>query len=129
VRAVISESPFGLHGCGQSRPGGDARRSITYRVNSSPSRTPCVPCPSVLPVVKILRRPGEEAGAPLHKDDKVFINGLRDAEELFGAKKCGVESGDPNLRLQPRLPGSVVGEASMRQDEKADKITRVTVRR
>jgi len=30
------------------------------------------------------------------------------------AKKCGAESGDPNLRFQPRLPGSVVGEASMR---------------
>jgi hypothetical protein len=43
------------------------------------------------------------------------------------AKKCGVESGDPNLRFQPRLPGSVVGEASMRQVEEADKITGVTV--
>jgi hypothetical protein len=48
---------------------------------------------------------------------------------MFGAKKCGAEIGDPNLRLQPRLPGSVVGEASMRQVEKADKITRVTVRK
>jgi hypothetical protein len=43
------------------------------------------------------------------------------------AKKCGAEIGDPNLRFQPRLPGSVVGEASMRQVEEADKITRVTV--
>jgi len=43
------------------------------------------------------------------------------------AKKCGVEIGDPNLRFQPRLPGSVVGEASMRQVGKADKITEVTV--
>ena len=42
-------------------------------------------------------------------------------------KKCGVEIGDPNLRFQPRLPGSVVGEASMGQVGKADKITRVTV--
>jgi hypothetical protein len=42
-------------------------------------------------------------------------------------KKCGAEIGDPNLRFQPRLPGSVVGEASMGQVEKADKITRVTV--
>jgi hypothetical protein len=42
------------------------------------------------------------------------------------AKKCGVESGDPNLRFQPRLPGSVVGEVSMRQVGKGDKITRVT---
>jgi len=45
------------------------------------------------------------------------------------AKKCGAESGDPNLRFQPRLPGSVVGEESMGQVEKADKITRVTVLR
>jgi hypothetical protein len=45
------------------------------------------------------------------------------------AKKCGAESGDPNLRFQPRLPGSVVGEASMGQVEEADKITRVTVLR
>ena len=42
-------------------------------------------------------------------------------------KKIGAESGDPNLRFQPRLPGSVVGEASMGQDEKGGKITRVTV--
>jgi len=31
-----------------------------------------------------------------------------------GPKKCGVGSGDPNLHSQPRLPGSVVGETSMR---------------
>ncbi len=43
------------------------------------------------------------------------------------AKKCGAESGDPNLRFQPRLPGSVVGEASMRQVQWDDKITKVTV--
>jgi hypothetical protein len=43
------------------------------------------------------------------------------------AKKCGIESGDPNLRFQSRLPGSVVGEASMGQVAKADKITGVTV--
>ena len=43
------------------------------------------------------------------------------------SKKCGAETGDPNLRFQPRLPGSVVGEASMRQAGEADKITRVTV--
>jgi hypothetical protein len=46
--------------------------------------------------------------------------------EVWEAKKCGVEIGDPNLRFQPRLPGSVVGEASMGQVGKADKITRVT---
>ncbi len=43
------------------------------------------------------------------------------------AKKCEVGNGDPNLRSQPRLPGSVVGEPSMRQDREADKITRVIV--
>ena len=43
------------------------------------------------------------------------------------AKKCEVGNGDPNLRSQPRLPGSVVGEASMRQEPEADKITRVIV--
>ena len=43
-----------------------------------------------------------------------------------GAKKCGVERGDPNLRFQPRLPGSVVGEASMEQVGKGGKITKVT---
>jgi hypothetical protein len=42
-------------------------------------------------------------------------------------KKIGAESGDPNLRFQPRLPGSVVGEASMGQAEKSGKITTVTV--
>ena len=41
-------------------------------------------------------------------------------------KKCGAENGDPNLRFQPRLPGSVVGEASMEQREEVYKITRVT---
>ncbi len=45
-----------------------------------------------------------------------------------GTKKCGAECGDPNLRFQPRLPGSVVGEASMGQVGKADKITEVTGR-
>jgi len=42
-------------------------------------------------------------------------------------KKCGVGNGDPNLRSQPRLPGSVVGETSMRQGWKAGKITGGTV--
>jgi len=44
-----------------------------------------------------------------------------------GTKKCEVGNGDPNLRSQPRLPGSVVGEASMRQGWKTDKITGVIV--
>jgi hypothetical protein len=53
--------------------------------------------------------------------------GSNQGESGRKAKKCGAENGDPNLRSQPRLPGSVVGEASMRQVKKVDKITRVTV--
>src|SRR5579863_1271089 len=41
-------------------------------------------------------------------------------------KKCGAESSDPNRHSQPRLPGSVVGEASMRQLFAAHKITKVS---
>jgi len=41
-------------------------------------------------------------------------------------KKCGAESSDPNRHSQPRLPGSVVGEASMRQVQKGGKITKVS---
>ena len=48
-------------------------------------------------------------------------------ETVGRAKKCGIESGDPNLRFQSRLPGSVVGEASMEQVAKLNKITGVTV--
>ncbi len=46
-------------------------------------------------------------------------------EEMVGkqTKKCGAESGDPNLHPQPRLPGSVVGEWSMRQVHFTYKIT------
>jgi hypothetical protein len=42
-------------------------------------------------------------------------------------KKCEVGNGDPNLRSQPRLPGSVVGEPSMLQEQETGKITRVIV--
>ena len=38
-------------------------------------------------------------------------------------KKIGAEGGDPNLHSQPRLPGSVVGEASMQQVGGGGKIT------
>src|SRR5271165_3437742 len=34
--------------------------------------------------------------------------------ECRRAKKCGAESSDPNRHSQPRLPGSVVGDPSMR---------------
>jgi len=36
---------------------------------------------------------------------------------IEAGKKCGVGNGDPNPRSQPRLPGSVVGEPSMRQGQ------------
>ncbi len=42
-------------------------------------------------------------------------------------KKIGAESGDPNRHSQPRLPGSVVGDASMRPAGFGYKITEVTV--
>jgi len=42
-------------------------------------------------------------------------------------KKIGADRGDPNLHAQPRLPGSVVGEASMRQVAGSIKITEVIV--
>jgi len=55
------------------------------------------------------------------------IEGVIRLSQAYEDQKIGAENGDPNLRFQPRLPGSVVGETSMRQVEKADKITRVTV--
>jgi hypothetical protein len=57
------------------------------------------------------------------------VSGFQSVEMLraLKTKKCGIEIGDPNLRFQSRLPGSVVGEASMAQVEKVDKITEVTV--
>jgi len=42
-------------------------------------------------------------------------------------KKIGADSGDPNPRSQPRLPGSVVGRRSMGQNSEANKITKGTV--
>src|SRR4029077_2277060 len=44
-----------------------------------------------------------------------------------GTKKWGAESSDPNRHSQPRLPGSVVGEASMRHTAQPHKITKVSV--
>ena len=71
------------------------------------------------------RGTGENTGETLNARCR-----FRNRQNLSSAgKKCGAESGDPNLRFQPRLPGSVVGEASMGQVEKADKITGVTVLR
>ncbi|MEY2414079.1 MAG: hypothetical protein QOD84_2685, partial [Acidobacteriaceae bacterium] len=44
-----------------------------------------------------------------------------------GQKNVGLEAVTLNLRSQPHLPGSVVGEWSMRLGAKADKITQDTV--
>jgi hypothetical protein len=44
-------------------------------------------------------------------------------------RKIGADSGDPNLHSQPRLPGSVVGERSMRHIHSTHKITADTVPR
>jgi len=44
-------------------------------------------------------------------------------------KKIGAESSDPNRHSQPRLPGSVVGEASMRRTRFPYKITEVTAQK
>jgi hypothetical protein len=55
------------------------------------------------------------------------VPGSDQGESGVKGKKIGADSGDPNLHSQPRLPGSVVGEASMRQVGKAGKITEVTV--
>ena len=46
---------------------------------------------------------------------------------MMRRKKIGADSGDPNLHSQPRLPGSVVGERSMRYIYSSDKITGGTV--
>jgi hypothetical protein len=46
---------------------------------------------------------------------------------LGKGKKIGAEGGDPNLHFQPRLPGSVVGDASMGQGIGERKITLVTI--
>ena len=47
-------------------------------------------------------------------------------EGILADQKIGAESSDPNRHSQPRLPGSVVGEASMRQVAKGGKITKVS---
>jgi hypothetical protein len=44
---------------------------------------------------------------------------------FLGLNLSGAEAGDPRYQLQPLLPGSVVGECSMQEDELADKITEV----
>jgi hypothetical protein len=54
------------------------------------------------------------------------MNDQEGAKELED-KKIGAESSDPNRHSQPRLPGSVVGEASMPRTRSSDKITEVSV--
>jgi hypothetical protein len=48
-------------------------------------------------------------------------------DDAWGDKKIGAESSDPNRHSQPRLPGSVVGEASMPGPRFRCKITEVIV--
>ena len=48
-------------------------------------------------------------------------------QERPADKKIGAESSDPNRHSQPRLPGSVVGEASMPRECFHCKITKVSV--
>ena|SRR5438876_321021 len=48
-------------------------------------------------------------------------------KEQIMDKKIGARSSDPNRYSQPRLPGSVVGEASMRWGPVPGKITKVSV--
>ena len=52
---------------------------------------------------------------------------IRQQERSSENQKIGAESSDPNRRSQPRLPGSVVGKASMRDSAPVDKITEVIV--
>ena len=51
---------------------------------------------------------------------------IREESAATPDKKCGAESSDPNRHSQPRLPGSVVGEASMRCLGISNKITKVS---
>ena len=44
-----------------------------------------------------------------------------------GQKNSGLATVTLNLRFQPRLPGSVVGRASMRGGRKGNKITKGNV--
>ena len=53
--------------------------------------------------------------------------GINSGDNRRDKKNAGLESSDPNRYSQPRLPGSVVGEASMPGGRKADKITKVSV--
>jgi hypothetical protein len=57
--------------------------------------------------------------------------GCRGKQEIQGLsheqKNAGSATVTLNPRSQPRLPGSVVGEASMSQDRKTGKITEVIV--
>jgi hypothetical protein len=46
---------------------------------------------------------------------------------VFRGKNSGLTVVTLNLHSQPRLPGSVVGEASMGQGQEANKITQVIV--
>jgi hypothetical protein len=67
------------------------------------------------------------AGSSLREDHSSFSMTTGKVEEDGEAKKIGADNGDPSHHSQPRLPGSVVGEASIGQSGGSDKITEVTV--
>ncbi len=54
----------------------------------------------------------------MHNRERVIDN-----SGLTGHKKSGLAAVTLNLHSQPRLPGSVVGERSMQERLKANKIT------
>jgi hypothetical protein len=51
----------------------------------------------------------------------------QEEDATYEDKKIGAKSSDPNRYSQPRLPGSVVGEASMPPTRNCHKITKVSV--
>jgi len=63
------------------------------------------------------------------KEESVSRVADKRREENATLKKIGAESSDPNRHSQPRLPGSVVGDASMRHALLPHKITKVSVPR
>src|ERR1700728_5100327 len=60
---------------------------------------------------------------PLHRTRQASAGSTEEGRKE--PKKCGAKNSDPNRYSQPRLPGSVVGEASMRRIPKPHKITKV----
>jgi len=62
-----------------------------------------------------------------HSNGKSQKEGSSGWKDNSKDKKIGAKSSDPNRYSQPRLPGSVVGEASMPRTRNCYKITKVSV--